>query len=144
MWIFLALLSALVTGISAIVSKVGLSKVDPGAALAVQSVVILAISWGYALTTGKTRSFAHLELKDWGYLLAAGVVTAGAQLAYLAAIKAGDVSRVAPLDRLSLVFSIVFAALFLSEKITPTVMVGAGLMAVGAVIVAASGSASAG
>lgn len=144
MWIILALISALITGLSAIVSKIGLSKVEPGAGLAVQSVVILIISWGYAITTGKTKSFVHLELKDWGYLLAAGVVTAGAQLAYLAAIKAGEVSRVAPIDRLSLVFSIVLAALFLSEKVTPPVIVGAGLMAVGALIIAFSGAGGAG
>jgi len=73
-------------------------------------------------------------------LVLAGAVTTLAYLFYFGAIKAGDVSRVAPIDRLSLVFSILFAAVFLSEKLTPPVMVGAGLMAVGALIIAAFGS----
>jgi transporter family protein len=144
MWIILALMSALVTGFSAIVSKIGLSKVDSSAGFAVQSIVILVISWGFALATGKTKELVRLEMKDWGYLLAAGAVTAVAYLFYFGAIKAGDVAQVAPVDRLSLVFSILFAALFLSEKVTPMVMVGAGFMVVGAIIVAFSGGASAG
>ena len=144
MWILLALLSALVTGLSAVVSKIGLSKVDSSAGFAVQSVVILVISCGYAAMTGKTKELARLEMKDWGYLLLAGVVTTVAYLFYFGAIKAGDVSRVAPVDRLSLVFSILFAVVFLSEKITPTLIVGAGLMVVGALVVAASGSGGAG
>ena len=144
MWIILALLSALVTGLSAVVSKIGLSKVDSSAGFAVQSVVILIISCTYATVTGKTKELARLEMKDWGYLLLAGAVTTVAYLCYFGAIKAGDVSRVAPVDRLSLVFSIVFAVLFLSEKVTPTLMVGAGLMVVGALIVAVSGSGGAG
>ena len=144
MWILLALLSALVTGLSAVVSKIGLSKVDSSAGFAVQSVVILVISCGYAAVTGKTKELARLEMKDWGYLLLAGAVTTVAYLFYFGAIKAGDVSRVAPVDRLSLVFSILFAVVFLSEKITPTLIVGAGLMVVGALVVAFSGSGGAG
>ncbi len=144
MWIILALMSALVTGLSAVVSKIGLSKVDSSAGFAVQSVVIVVLSWAYAGATGKTKELARLEMKDWGYLLLAGLVTTIAYLCYFGAIKAGDVSRVAPIDRLSLVFSIVFAVIFLSEKITPGIIVGAGLMVVGALIIAVSGSSGAG
>ncbi|RYX80388.1 EamA family transporter [bacterium] len=144
MWIILALVSALVTGLSAVVSKIGLSKVDSSAAFAVQSIVILVLSWTYALATGKTKELVRLEIKDWGYLLLAGGVTTVAYLFYFGAIKAGDVSRVAPVDRLSLVFSIIFAAVFLSEKITTPVLVGGGLMVIGALIVAASGPTGAG
>ncbi|BCM91439.1 hypothetical protein IAD21_03312 [Abditibacteriota bacterium] len=144
MWIILALMSALVTGISAVVSKIGLSKVDSSAGFAVQSVVIVAISWAYASATGKTKELARLELKDWGYLLLAGAITTVAYLCYFGAIKAGDVSRVAPVDRLSLVFSVLFAAVFLSEKVTPPVIFGAGLMVVGALVIAVSGSSGAG
>ena len=144
MWIVLALVSALVTGLSAIVSKVGLKNVDSSVGFAVQSVVILVISWTYAGLSGKTRELSRLEAKDWGYLLGAGAVTTVAYLCYFGAIKAGDVSRVAPVDRLSLVFSVVFAAVLLGEKLTPPVIFGAALMAIGALVIAIFGGASAG
>jgi len=140
MWILFALLSAVTTGMSAVVEKIGLKNVDATAGLAVQSVVILVLSWVYAGSTGKLTTLSRLGAKDWGFLVLAGAVTTLAYLFYFGAIKAGDVSRVAPIDRLSLVFSILFAAVFLSEKLTPPVMVGAGLMAVGALIIAAFGS----
>ena len=144
MWILLALMSALVAGISAVVEKVGLKNVDSNAGLAVQSVVILLISWTYAGATGKTRELSRLEPRDWGFLALSGAITTLAYLFYFAAIKAGNVSRVAPVDRLSLVFGIVFAAMFLSEKITPPVVLGAGLMAAGALIIAVFGGSSGG
>lgn len=144
MWIFLALASALITGISAVVSKIGLKNVDSSVGFAVQSIVILVVSWGVAIATGKTHQLSRLEAKDWGFLALAGVVTCVAYLFYFAAIKAGDVSRVAPVDRLSLVFSIVLAALFLSDKVTPPVIFGASLMAIGALVIAVFGGASAG
>lgn len=140
MWIFLALMSALLTGASAVVSKIGLKNVDSGVGFAVQSVVILVLSCGYAGVSGKARELSNLHLKDWAYLLAAGGVTTLAYQFYFAAVKAGDVSRVAPVDRLSLVFSVALAAVFLKEKVTAPVIFGATLMVIGALVIAASGS----
>ena len=140
MWIILALMSALMAGLSAVVAKIGLKNVDSSAGFAVQSVVIMVLSWVYVALTKGTPSLARLQLKDWGFLALAGAISTAAYLFYFGSIKLGDVSRVAPIDSLSLVFSIVFAVVFISEKLTPPVVVGATLMAVGALIIATFGA----
>lgn len=142
MWILLALISALLAGATAVVSKIGLKNVDSSAGFAVQSVVILVVTWLYVGLTGKTQSLSRLEAKDWGFLALSGLISTLAYLFYFGAIKTGDVSRVAPVDRLSLVFALVFAAVFLSEKLSGPVIFGAALMTIGALVIAVSGSSS--
>lgn len=144
MWILLALMSALMAGVSAVVAKVGLKNVDSSAGFAVQAIVIVVLAWLYVSLTGGSHSLARLEARDWGFLALSGLISTAAYLFYFAAVKAGDVSRVAPLDSLSLVFSIVFAVLFIAEKLTPPVVLGAGMMAGGALIIAVFGKASGG
>ncbi len=139
----MALMSALLAGVSAVVAKVGLKNVDPSAGFAVQSVVIMVSAWLYVSLTKGAPSLARLELKDWGFLALSGLISTAAYLFYFGAIKLGDVSRVAPLDSLSLVFSIVFAVLVISEKLSPPIIIGASLMAVGAVIIATFGTSGA-
>ncbi len=143
MWILLALMSALMAGVSAVVAKVGLKNVDSSAGFAVQSVVIMLLAWLYTSLTHGTTSLARLEARDWGFLALSGLISTVAYLFYFAAVKAGNVSRVAPLDSLSLVFSILFAVLFISEKLTPPIVLGASLMAGGALIIAVFGGSSA-
>ncbi len=140
MWILLSLLSAFFAGVTATVSKIGLETVDSNVGFAIQSVVILVLTWGYVTLSGKARQLTEIEPKAWGWLLLSGVIPTCAYLAYFAAIKAGDVARVAPVDRLSLVFAIVFAAVFLSEKVNAPTIFGASLMAIGALVVAVAGS----
>ena len=140
MWIFLSLLSAFFAGLTATVSKIGLKNVDSNVGFAVQSVVILILTCGYVAISGKGRQLSDIEPKAWGWLLLSGAITTCAYLAYFAAIKAGDVSRVAPIDRLSLVFAIVFAAFFLSEKVNGPTIFGASLMAIGALVIAVAGA----
>lgn len=142
MWIFLSLLSALFAGLTATVSKIGLKNVDSSVGFAIQAVVILILTWGYIGVSGKSRELTEIEPKAWGWLLLSGVITTGAYLAYFAAIKAGDVSRVAPIDRLSLVFAIVFAVLFLGDRINGPTIFGASLMAIGALVIAVAGASS--
>lgn len=140
MWILLSLLSAFFTAVVAIVSKIGLAKVDSSVGFAVQSVVTMVFAWVYVIATGKTRELSSIEGKAWPYLLAAGAISGVAYLFYFGAIKMGDVSRVAPLDRLSLVFSVVLAATFLSEKANGPTVFGVTLMAIGALVVAVGGT----
>jgi transporter family protein len=140
MWILLSLISAFFTAVVAVLSKVGLAKVDSSVAFAVQSVVTMVLAWVYVAATGKTRELTSIEGKAWPYLLGAGAISAVAYLFYFGAIKLGDVSRVAPLDRLSLVFSVVLAATFLGEKANSPTIFGVSLMAIGALVVAVSGT----
>ena len=142
MWILFALLSAVATAGVATISKIGLAKVDSSLGFAIQSVVILVATWAYVAVTGKTRELTSVEPRAWIFLLSAGLVSAIAYLFYFAAIKTGDVSRVAPLDRLSLVFSVIFASMFLAEKVNAPTIFGVSLMAIGALVVAVSGTGS--
>lgn len=139
MWILLALLSAIATAGVATLSKIGLAKVDSSLGFAIQSIVILVATWAYVITTGKTRELSSVEPRAWFFLLGAGLVSAIAYLFYFGAIKMGDVSRVAPIDRLSLVFAVVFAVMFLGEKVNAPTIFGAALMAIGALVVAVAG-----
>ncbi|HEX9998689.1 MAG TPA: EamA family transporter [Abditibacterium sp.] len=136
MWIFLALLSAFFTALIALVSKIGLAKVDSSLGFAIQSVVTMILAWSYVIFSGKTRDLTSIEGRAWPFLLGAGALSAVAYLFYFGAVKLGDVSRVAPLDRLSLVFSVVLAAMFLGEKTGGVGWLGVTLMAIGAVLVA--------
>lgn len=139
MWIILALLSAFITALIALVSKIGLAKVDSSLGFAIQSVVTMIFAVTYVALSGKARDLTSIEGRAWPFLLGAGVLSAIAYLFYFGAIKAGNVSQVAPLDRLSLVFSVVLAALFLGEKINGPTVFGVSLMAIGALIVAVAG-----
>ncbi len=138
MWILLSLCSAVAAAAVATLSKTGLAKVDSSLGFAVQALVILVTTWIYVGVTGKSRDLTSIEPRAWAYLVGAGIVSSVAYLFYFAAIKSGDVSRVAPIDRLSLVFAMVFAVMFLGEKVNAPAIFGAALMGIGALIIAVS------
>ncbi len=140
MWILLALLSAFVTALIAVVSKIGLAKVDSSLGFAIQSIFTMLFAVGYVAISGKARELTSIEGRSWPFLIGAGLLSGVAYLFYFGAIKLGDVSRVAPLDRLSLVFSVILASMFLSEKANAPTIFGISLMAIGALVVAMSGS----
>ena len=138
MWIFLSLLSALFAGITATVVK-GVSKeVDSTLGFGVQAVVILVCTWVVIAVQGKAGDLVTIDGKSWLFLAITGVITTFAYLFYFAALKMGNASQVAPIDRLSLIFAIVFAAVFLKEKLTPQIIAGGALMAAGALMIAMS------
>ncbi len=138
MWIILSLLSALFAGITATVVK-GVSKeVDSTLGFGVQAVVILVCTWIVIAVQGKAGDLVTIDGKSWMFLAITGVITTFAYLFYFAALKMGNASQVAPIDRLSLIFAIVFAAVFLKEKLTPQIIAGGVLMAAGALMIAMS------
>ena len=138
MWVPLALLSAFLTAVVGTISKAGLEKTGSFIGFAIQSSVVMVCAWIALLASGKSRSeIATLEIKSLGLMAIAGVVSCAAFLCYFGAFSAGgDSSRVQPVDRLSLVFAIILAALFLREKASGAVIAGAALMAVGALVIA--------
>lgn len=142
MWILLALGSAFFTAAVAVVSKLGLAKIDPSLGFAVQSVVTMVLAWVYVALAGKSRDLTSIEPRAWGFLVGAGALSAVAYLFYFGAIKLGDVSRVAPVDRLSLVISVILAATLLNEKANAPTIFGVSLMAIGALVVAVAGTSS--
>lgn len=136
MWILLSLLSALAAGLTATLTKIGLKDVDSNLGTAIQAVVILVLTWGLVAVQGNLGEVAKIDRRSLLFLLASGVVTTSAYLFYFGALKQGDAARVAPIDRLSLVVAIVFAVIFLKEKINAQTVFGAVLMAGGALVIA--------
>lgn len=136
MWIVFALLAAFLAAIVTTLSKAGLKDVNPSLAFAIQSVLILVVSWTVVLIQGRLPEMKNVEGRAWIYLVAAGVITTFSSLFLFRALKLGEAAQVNPIDRLSLVFAIIFAAVFLKEKITWQIVVGGALMAAGAIVIA--------
>jgi bacterial/archaeal transporter family protein len=139
MWAVYALLAALGGAVMATLTKAGLKRVDSNIGLAVQSVLILLIAWGTVAFQGNLRQLGSLDRRNWAYLLLAGVATGVSSLFLYQALKLGNASRVVPLDRLSLVFAILLGSVFLKEEVGWQVIVGGGLMAAGALVIASAG-----
>ena len=140
LWILFALLGAVATGATAILTKSGLQKVDSNQGLAIQSVVILVLTWLIVGFSGKATQMLDISKQAWMYLIGAGFMTTFAYMCYFKALSLGEASRVAPIDRLSLVVSIALGAILLREKLTTPIVIGAVLMVGGAVIIALSPS----
>lgn len=136
MWIVFALLAAVSAAVVTTLSKAGVKDLDSSLVFAIQAVLIIVVSWAVVLIQGNTAQLKQIDGRTWIYILIAGVVTAVSSLLTFKALKLGDASQVNPLERLSLVFAILFAALFLKEKITWQIIIGAVLMAAGAVVIA--------
>ena len=140
MWIIYSLLAALSAATVVVLSKAGLKNVDSNTAFAVQSVMILLVSWMVVFSFGDYKELANIEGRTWIYLLAAGIITCVSSLLTFRALKMGDASQVSPFDKISLVFSIILAAIFLKERISWQIILGAVLMAGGAIVISLSSS----
>ena len=136
MWIVFALLAAVVSATVVTLSKAGIKNVSPSLAFAIQAVLIIVVSWGAVLWEGLLPEITKIDRKSWIFLLAAGVLTATSSLLTFRALSLGDASRVSPLTNTALIFSVLLAALFLKEKLTWQVLLGAGLMVAGAILIA--------
>jgi len=138
MWIVFALLAAVTAAVVVVLSKAGMKNIDSSLVFALQSVLILIVSWSFVLIQGKQMELGKIDNRTWIFLGAAGVLTAASSLLSFRALKLGDAAAVSPIERVSLVFAIIFAAIFLKEKITWQVISGAALMVIGAIIIAVS------
>ena len=136
MWIVFALLAALASASVVILSKAAIKDVPPSLVFAIEAVLILVVAWGTVLMQDLLPEIGKIERKTWLVLVAAGVLTATSSLLVFRALSLGDASRVSPLTNVTLIFSVTMAAFFLKEKLTWQVILGAGLMACGAVVIA--------
>jgi transporter family protein len=135
-WLYWSLLSALFAGMTAILAKIGVAQIDSNLATAVRTSVILVFTWGIALATRRADWLAGTSRKTWIFLILSGIATGLSWLCYFRALQLGPASRVAPIDKLSVVFVIVFASLFLGEKLTGMKLAGGLLIALGAIVLA--------
>ena len=133
-WIAWSLLSALFAAATAVLAKIGVAHIDSNLATAIRTTVVVVFAWAIALALGKHNELRAVDTRAWLFLTLSGLGTGLSWLCYFRALQLGPASRVAPLDKLSVVLVMIFAVLFLGEKVTPAAMIGGGLIAAGAIV----------
>jgi bacterial/archaeal transporter family protein len=135
-WLFWALLSAVFAALTAIFAKVGIANIDSDFATLIRTVVILVVLIGIVFAMGKAQPLDTISGKTWLFLVLSGLATGASWLAYFRALKLGQASQVAPVDKLSVVLVAIFGLVFLGEKLTLQGWIGVSLVAAGAVTLA--------
>lgn len=134
MWIIYGLMSALFAAISSILDKIGVAKIDSNLATAIRTSVIVLITWSIVFITRTQHQMTKMDAKSWIVLLISGILTGLSWLTYFKAMSLARASKVVPLNRISVVITIVLAAIFLGEGITAKSAVGGVLIMVGTVL----------
>ena len=135
-WLVWSLLSAVFAALTAILAKLGVAGVDSNLATAVRTSVVVVFTWGLAYVNAPANSFQAFTGKTWLYLVISGLETGLSWICYFHALQVGEASRVAPIDKLSVVLVIVLATVFLGERLTWGKGLGAALIAAGAIVIA--------
>ena len=134
MWKYYALLSALFAALTAVFAKIGVKEINSDLATAIRMSVILFITWGIVLAGNHTAEVKGISGHTWVFLILSGAATGLSWLFYFKALQAGDVSRVAPIDKLSVVITICLSFLFLKEPVSLRVIIGALLITGGSIV----------
>lgn len=134
MWVIYGLLSAIFAAMVSILAKVGMKGINSNLATAIRTVVVLIMAWGIVFFTGKHKEIEALTSKHWMFLILSGVATGASWLFYFRALQIGEASKVVPIDKLSIVFTMILAFLFLGEGFTTKTIIG-GLLIVGGTLV---------
>lgn len=134
MWWTYALLSAVFAALTAIFAKIGVKNVSSDLATAIRTVVILAIAWGIVFARGEGRTLGELSRENWIFLVLSGIATGLSWIFYFKALKLGDVSKVATVDKLSVAIAILLAVVFLGEALTYKTAIGAALIIAGSIV----------
>ena len=135
-WFFWSLLSAFFAGLTAILAKIGVQEINSNLATAIRTTVVLLFSWLIVAFSGPKISLATLPARTWIFLILSGLATGLSWLCYFRALQIGLASRVAPVDKLSVVFAILLAVVVLHEKLSWQQCTGGGLIVAGALILA--------
>lgn len=134
MWLLFAVGSAVFAALTSILAKVGIDGVNSNLATAIRTVVVLVMAWGIVFLTGGQSSISAISKKSWLFLILSGLATGASWLCYYKAIQLGSVSKVVPIDKLSVVITLIFAFVFLHEEFTIKSAVGAVLITAGTLI----------
>ena len=135
-WLGWSLLSALFAAATALLAKLGVTGVDPNLATAVRTSVVVVFAWIIALSLGSHTGVGQIDRRSWLFLAASGLATGLSWICYFRALSLGQASKVAPIDKLSVVFVVLLAWPLLGESITPAKTAGVLLIAAGAVVLA--------
>ncbi|MBQ4651399.1 MAG: EamA family transporter [Oscillospiraceae bacterium] len=134
MWFILALLSAVFAALTSILAKVGIEGVNSNLATAVRTGVVLLMAWGMVFITNTQSGIFEIERKSWIFLILSGLATGASWLCYYKALQIGEASKVVPVDKLSVVITLILAFVFLHEKVTPKSILGCVLIAAGTLL----------
>ena len=134
MWALFALLSAVFAALTGILAKIGMEGINSNLATAIRTVVVLVMAWGIVFLTGKQAGIADITTRGWVFLALSGVATGLSWLFYFYALQMGEASKVVPIDKFSVVISMVLAFLVLGEKLTILKVVGGLMITVGTLV----------
>lgn len=134
MWFVLALLSAIFAALTSILAKVGIEGVNSNLATAIRTVVVVAMAWGMVFITNAQGGIFEIGKKSWIFLILSGLATGASWLCYYKALQIGEASKVVPVDKLSVVITLVLAFVFLHENFTIKSLLGCVLIGAGTLI----------
>lgn len=134
MWFVFALLSAVFAALTSILAKVGIEGVNSNLATAIRTVVVLVMAWGMVFVTNTQGGLTDIRRKSWLFLILSGLATGASWLCYYRALQIGEASKVVPIDKLSVVITLVLAFVFLHERFTPKSLIGCLLIGAGTLL----------
>ena len=134
MWFVFALLSAVFAALTSILAKVGIEGVNSNLATAIRTVVVVVMAWGMVVLTNAQQGLAEIGRKSWLFLILSGLATGASWLCYYRALQIGQASKVVPVDKLSVVITLVLAFVFLHEQFTVKSLIGCVLIGVGTLV----------
>ena len=134
MWFILALGSSIFAALTSILAKIGISGVNANLATAIRTFVVLIMSWGMVFLTNAQGGIMDISKRSWIFLILSGLATGVSWLCYYKALQMGDVSKVIPIDKLSVIITMVLAAVLLHEKFTPKSIIGCVLIGAGTLL----------
>ena len=134
MWFVFALLSAVFAALTSILAKVGIDGVNSNLATAIRTVVVVIMSWGMVFLTNAQGGISDISRKSWLFLILSGLATGASWLCYYKALQIGDASKVVPIDKLSVVITLILAFVFLHEQFTFKSLIGCILIGIGTLI----------
>lgn len=134
MWLVFALLSAIFAALTSILAKVGIEGVNSTLAAAIRTGVVLLMAWGMVFLTDTQGGISGISGKSWLFLILSGLATGASWLCYYKALQMGEASKVVPVDKLSVIFTLVLAFVFLHEKFTPKSLISCMLIGAGTLL----------
>ena len=134
MWFVFALLSAIFAALTSILAKVGIEGVNSNLATAIRTVVVVVMAWGMVFLTNSQNGIAEISKRSWLFIILSGLATGASWLCYYRALQLGDASKVVPIDKLSVVITLVLAFVFLHEQFTTKSLIGCILIGMGTMV----------
>lgn len=134
MWFIMAILSAVFAALTSILAKIGINGVASNLATAIRTVVVVFMSWGMVFLTNQQKGLMEISRKSWIFLILSGLATGASWLCYYKALQVGEASKVVPVDKMSVVITLILAAVFLHEEFTVRTAVGAVLITAGTLV----------